>query len=71
MKKIIYLSSLSLMLMGGSVLFSSCGSGEGDKASQGETAEKAEYVCPMKCEGSDSSEPGKCPVCKMDLVKNE
>ena len=28
------------------------------------------YVCPMRCEGSASNEPGKCPVCKMDLVKN-
>lgn len=28
------------------------------------------YICPMKCEGSASHEPGKCPVCSMDLVKN-
>ena len=28
------------------------------------------YICPMKCEGSASMQPGKCPVCKMDLVKN-
>ena len=33
------------------------------------TTEKA-YICPMKCEGSASDTPGKCPVCKMDLVKN-
>lgn len=28
------------------------------------------YICPMECEGSASHEPGKCPVCSMDLVKN-
>ncbi|WP_034256684.1 heavy metal-binding domain-containing protein [Adhaeribacter aquaticus] len=31
---------------------------------------KLAYVCPMKCEGSGSNEPGKCKVCDMDLVKN-
>jgi len=28
------------------------------------------YVCPMNCEGSGSDQPGKCPVCGMDLVLN-
>ncbi|WP_157593109.1 heavy metal-binding domain-containing protein [Rufibacter tibetensis] len=28
------------------------------------------YICPMKCEGSASMEPGKCPVCSMNLEKN-
>jgi hypothetical protein len=28
------------------------------------------YICPMKCEGSASDQPGKCPVCAMDLEKN-
>lgn len=28
------------------------------------------YICPMKCEGSASDQPGKCPVCDMDLEKN-
>jgi len=34
-------------------------------------AEKADaaYSCPMKCEGEKTyDKPGKCPVCKMDLV---
>lgn len=31
---------------------------------------RAAYICPMKCEGSASDKPGKCPVCGMDLVKN-
>lgn len=30
----------------------------------------AAYICPMKCEGSASDKPGKCPTCGMDLVKN-
>ncbi|MBC6605420.1 DUF305 domain-containing protein [Hymenobacter sp. BT188] len=32
-------------------------------------ATSAVYECPMKCEGSASTKPGKCPVCNMDLVK--
>ncbi|MBK0403659.1 hypothetical protein I5M27_11730 [Adhaeribacter sp. BT258] len=28
------------------------------------------YTCPMHCEGSASNQPGKCPVCEMDLEKN-
>lgn len=39
-----------------------------DAATQ-QTAQLA-YICPMECEGSASNEPGKCPVCAMDLVKN-
>jgi len=27
------------------------------------------YMCPMGCEGSESSKPGRCPVCDMDLEK--
>lgn len=27
------------------------------------------YMCPMKCEGGGSNEPGKCSVCHMDLIK--
>lgn len=29
------------------------------------------YICPMHCEGSGSAEPGSCPVCGMDYVKND
>ncbi|UYZ64878.1 DUF305 domain-containing protein [Hymenobacter weizhouensis] len=32
-------------------------------------ATSAVYECPMGCEGSRSTKPGKCPVCEMDLVK--
>lgn len=30
---------------------------------------QAIYMCPMKCEGIESSEPGKCKICGMDLIK--
>lgn len=27
-----------------------------------------EYYCPMKCDGSITNQPGKCPVCEMNLL---
>ncbi|MFB9863090.1 heavy metal-binding domain-containing protein [Rufibacter immobilis] len=33
-------------------------------------AQQMAYICPMECEGSASMQPGKCPVCGMDLEKN-
>jgi protein SCO1/2 len=30
--------------------------------------EETAYICPMKCEESESQKAGTCPVCKMDLV---
>ncbi|WP_400191902.1 heavy metal-binding domain-containing protein [Hymenobacter sp. B81] len=39
--------------------------GTGDQTNTGTTS----YVCPMRCEGSQSTQPGKCPVCGMDLEK--
>jgi hypothetical protein len=38
--------------------------------STGTSAKQMAYVCPMACENSASMNPGKCPVCGMDLVKN-
>ena len=38
---------------------------------QTDAADQKAYVCPMNCENSASDEPGQCPVCGMDLVKNE
>ena len=32
-------------------------------------AMEARYECPMGCVGSQSTRPGKCPVCEMALVK--
>ncbi len=34
-----------------------------------EHAAAAKYICPMKCEGSESDKPGKCPKCGMALVE--
>jgi uncharacterized protein (DUF305 family) len=36
----------------------------------GAKATGAAYICPMKCAGTARDTPGKCPVCKMELVKN-
>lgn len=33
------------------------------------TSGDAIYICPMKCIGSESSVPGKCKECGMDLIK--
>ena len=43
---------------------------EGQTAQQGKEYTSA-YICPMHCEGSGSDEPGKCPKCGMEYVKNE
>ena len=43
---------------------------EADADEQGPEYTSA-YICPMHCEGSGSDEPGECPVCGMDYVKNE
>ena len=44
-----------------------------EKAEKDKTGKEytSAYVCPMHCEGSGSAEPGKCPACGMDYVKNE
>jgi len=34
------------------------------------TEASASYVCPMRCKNSEASQPGKCPVCHMLLVKS-
>jgi Heavy metal binding domain len=71
---------LFLLSAGGAALLglSSCGDGPPPAASAGsEAAAKpaaapvtaARYECPMGCASSQSAKPGKCPVCKMALVK--
>ncbi|KAA9340064.1 heavy metal-binding domain-containing protein [Adhaeribacter soli] len=54
--------------------FTGCGQ-QTAKEETTETTEKAKitdkaYICPMYCENSASDQPGKCPVCEMDLEKN-
>ncbi|WP_205501395.1 heavy metal-binding domain-containing protein [Rufibacter psychrotolerans] len=41
-----------------------------DTTAAGTPAQQMAYICPMECEGSASMQPGKCPVCGMDLEKN-
>ncbi|WP_207433635.1 heavy metal-binding domain-containing protein [Sabulibacter ruber] len=41
-----------------------------DSTAAGTQTQQLAYICPMECEGSASMEPGKCPVCGMDLEKN-
>ncbi|KAA3636832.1 MAG: hypothetical protein DWQ02_07610 [Bacteroidetes bacterium] len=55
---------------------SEANAGEATEASEGEADGKpglevtSMYICPMHCDGSGSSEPGKCPACEMDYVFN-
>ncbi|MBL0127938.1 MAG: hypothetical protein IPP83_10880 [Flavobacteriales bacterium] len=42
---------------------------QGDSASTMHKEHAAAYHCAMNCEGDKTyAEPGKCPVCNMDLV---
>ncbi len=57
-------------------LLSSCGDQTKNSESSTQTENMGKeytsaYVCPMHCEGSGSDQPGTCPVCNMDYVKNE
>ena len=72
---------LVLALAIGSFLLPGCSSENSSSGQQAETSETATtaasdstqllaYVCPMRCEGSGSNEPGKCKVCDMDLIAN-
>ena len=69
------------VLIAGSSFLGACNNTASEKSSATETAVTTSvpdsvstaqfaYICPMKCEGSASNTPGKCPVCTMDLVKN-
>ena len=52
----------------------SCKEKKANNATQMEHTDKentSAYVCVMRCEGSGSDEPGKCPKCGMKYVKNE
>ena len=43
---------------------------EGEGADMSGPEYTSAYVCPMHCKGSGAAEPGKCPVCGMDLMEN-
>lgn len=73
MKNIFFMLALLVTLAG-----AACQGKSAPEAQQSQsTAEPAAadsqqlaYICPMKCEGSASDKPGKCPVCGMDLERN-
>lgn len=56
-----------------SLMLFSCNISTSNKDTDNQTGKEytSDYICPMHCEGSGSNEPGTCPVCKMDYVKNE
>lgn len=69
-------------MVGFAVMFSACGGKHGESQSSGTQQEApvddksgpeytSAYICPMYCVGSGSDQPGKCPKCGMDYVKNE
>ncbi|MEY2904725.1 MAG: hypothetical protein RJA52_741 [Bacteroidota bacterium] len=71
-RKLIFLSAFSMSVF-------ACSNSSVDSKSEESTIQEEEekgpeytsaYICPMHCEGSGSSEPGKCPVCGMDYVAN-
>ncbi|MCB2378004.1 hypothetical protein LGH70_10455 [Hymenobacter sp. BT635] len=72
MKKSLY---LPIMLLFGGALLGSCEQKAASKtvatpeSTVAPKAREAVYECPMQCKGSQSTAPGKCPVCGMDLEK--
>jgi hypothetical protein len=60
-------------LLSGSLLPSCTSKPAAPEATQPAPAAKAattsSYACPMGCQGSESTKPGQCPVCGMDLEK--
>jgi hypothetical protein len=54
------------------LLLSSCGESQKPAATAKPVATpvvEARYECPMGCAGSQSTKPGKCPTCEMELEK--
>ncbi|MBK6949186.1 MAG: hypothetical protein IPH16_15030 [Haliscomenobacter sp.] len=82
LKKAVYALALGAML-----IFSSCaGKHEGHNQNTTSTDKQetpaaevdksgpeytSAYICPMHCPGSGSDQPGQCPKCGMDYVKND
>ncbi len=65
MKK--YILGIAL-LIGGSLSFTSCCNGDSCKADTEQHEHAKVYQCPMDCEnGKTYDEPGKCPVCNMEI----
>ncbi|MBD2770430.1 hypothetical protein IC235_21300 [Hymenobacter sp. BT664] len=70
---------LCAALVGSGLMLNSCGEQKPATATSAAPAEaskpgaapavEARYECPMGCAGSQSTKPGKCPVCSMELEK--
>ena len=65
----IFTSKFWTLLIFSTAFLCACSSNE-KKVEQNTKEYTSTYVCPMHCEGSGSEEPGVCPVCNMDYVKN-
>jgi hypothetical protein len=65
MKKIFFITSIALGLIG--LMLTGCTHSSGEsKAVEKEV--RTIYQCPMDCEsGKTYDKPGKCPVCEMEL----
>ena len=64
--------ALGICLFSASLFAVSCGSNSsGDNAHNTTKEYTSDYVCPMHCKDSGSSEMGTCPVCKMDYVARD
>lgn len=77
MKKLLF-----ALLIGLTLQITACGGNHGGTQGSGAQQEApaqdqsgpeytSAYICPMYCPGSGSDQPGKCPKCGMDYVKNE
>ena len=69
MKKLIIPLCISAMFMAAACSNSTSTDKKVDQ-STGDSTKNAVYQCPMDCEkGKTYDQPGKCPVCEMDLEK--
>ena len=69
MKKLIIPLCISAMFLAASCNNSTSSDKKVEKSSSDST-KSAVYQCPMDCEkGKTYDQPGKCPVCEMDLEK--
>ncbi len=81
--KIRTLATIGIALLYGSIIITSCGGQNEDHDEADHEHEHGHdrdygdgdhthiYTCPMKCEGSQSDQPGECPVCGMELEHSD
>ena len=71
MKKSILILGTVVFLFVGGTIFTGCNNHQNGKKTE-KISQTEKYQCPMKCEGDKTyDEPGKCPVCGMNLKKTE